>query len=617
MTRSIDNLLIGWSIGVILRLLALVAIIRALSFNTLNAQPITIETPRSIKTATHSARPFPGDPFTKITEGDIVNDVGGSTGCSWADYDNDADLDLYSCNYGHNNYFYVNNGDGTFTRITAIHIIHPGNSNAGIWADYDNDGDLDLIVANDGIYFDQDSWFRNNGDGSFVQIVIGGIANDNAASQGVCWADYDNDGHLDLFVPCGFYSPQLNLLYHNNGDGTFAKIIAGDIVMDGGISKSASWGDYDNDGDSDLFVANAGDDFLYQNNGDGTFTKDTTSIVANDGGNSAGSSWGDYDNDGDLDLFVCNILGQDNFLYRNDGTGMFTKDTTSIVANDGGSSAGSGWGDYDNDGDLDLFVANTDYQDNFLYQNNSDGTFTKDTTSIVANDGGLSESCAWADYDNDGDLDLIVSNVFQPKFLYRNNGNSNSWINILCIGVSSNRSGIGAKVRAMATINGKTCWQLREVESQSGSRSQNSLNIEFGFGDATIIDSLTIEWPSGIVDVYTNLGVNQFMTAVEGQAIPEVGEGENDLPGEFDLEQNYPNPFNPSTTIKYSVPYTGRVTLKVYNMLGQEVATLVDEEQNTGEHEAQFEPKGKATGAYFYRLQVGGHVETRKFVLLR
>ena len=571
-----------------------------------------------VKTFSQEHNRAAGDPFTKITEGEIVSDSSAlSTGCSWADFDNDGDLDLYSCNYGHNNYFYVNNGDGTFTKTTSTVIIHPGNSNAGIWADYDNDGDLDLIVANNGTYEDMESWFSNNGDGTFTQIVNDPIANDGGASQGVCWADYDNDGNLDLFVPNGFYGPKDNTLFHNNGNGTFTKITTGDVVSDGGTSRSASWADYDNDGDLDLHVSNEGfeNDFFYINNGDGTFTKDSTSVITMDGRNSRGGNWGDYDNDGDLDLFVANNSGG-NVLFQNDGNGSFIIDTSSVVSEKAASFNGI-WFDYNNDGDLDLFVANHLGYDNFLYDNNGDGTFTKNTSSIVANDGGFSETCASGDYDNDGDLDLFVSNVTENNFLYRNNGNSNSWMNILCEGTVSNRSGIGATVRAKATINGNPVWQLRQVEAQGGYRNQNSLNVEFGFGDATIIDSLTIEWPSGILDVYTNVGVNQFMTAIEGQAIPAVGEGENDLPQEFDLNQNYPNPFNPSTIIKYSVSQTSHVTLKVYNVLAQEVATLVDEQQEAGEHEVHFEPAGKASGAYFYRLQAGKHIETKKLVLLR
>jgi hypothetical protein len=288
-------------------------------------------------------------------------------------------------------------------------------------------------------------------------------------------------------------------LYHNNGDGTFTRVLTGSIVNDGGISAGATWGDIDNDGDIDLFVANDNgqNNFLYINTGDGSFTKDSTSIIANDGGRSIGGCFGDVDNDCDLDLFVTNRSGENNFFYVNNGDGTFTKDTSSVIASDAGNSLGSNWADYDNDGDLDLFVTNAG-QDNFFYENNGDGTFMKNLTSIVANEGGNSVACAWADYNNDGYLDLFVSNSFVNDYLYRNNGNTNSWINVLCVGTLSNRSAIGARVRAKTTINGFPVWQIRDVEGQSGQRSQNSLNVEFGFGNATIIDTILVEWPSGV-----------------------------------------------------------------------------------------------------------------------
>jgi hypothetical protein len=195
-------------------------------------------------------------------------------------------------------------------------------------------------------------------DTSFTRITTGAIVNDGGRSFGSSWGDYDNDGDLDLFVANEL---QNNFLYQNNGDGTFIKITSGAIVNDGGRSVSSSWGDYDNDGDLDLFVANylaSENNFLYQNNGDGTFTKITTGAIVTDGGRSYGSIWGDYDNDGDLDLFVTNYWGDNNFLYQNNGDGSFTKITSGAIVNDGGYSYGSSWGDYDNDGDLDLFVAN-------------------------------------------------------------------------------------------------------------------------------------------------------------------------------------------------------------------------------------------------------------------
>ena len=461
-----------------------------------------------------------GELFIRITEGDIVNDGGASEGCSWGDYDNDGDLDFFVTNrHDQDNFFYQNNGDSTFRKITSdVITTDGGNSFSSSWADYDNDGDLDLFVANGN---NQNNFlYANTGAATFVKITTGDIVNDGGDCMGCSWGDYDNDGALDLFVAND--NNQNNFLYVNNGDGTFAKITTGDIVNDGGNSHAPSWADYDNDGDLDLFVANGNNqnNFLYSNHGDGTFSKITISDIVNDGCYSHNSSWGDYDNDGDLDLFVANGNNQNNFLYSNNGDGNFIKITTGDIVNDGGYSGGSSWGDYDNDGDLDLFVANGG-QSNFLYSNNGDGTFTKIITGNVVNSGGLSNSCSWCDYDNDGDLDLFVANEEdEDNFLYQNNGNDNNWINIQCVGVASNTSAIGAKVRVKATINGNSVWQMREISGQTGYANQNSLNDEFGLGNATIIDSIKIEWPSGIVQILNNVAINQFLIVTEPPYAP-------------------------------------------------------------------------------------------------
>jgi hypothetical protein len=195
------------------------------------------------------------------------------------------------------------------------------------------------------------------------------------------------------------------------------------------------------------------------------------------------------------------------------------------VGLNGGDSTGCVWGDYDNDGYLDLFVCNL-YLKNFLYHNRGDGTFEQITTGSLVNDGGPgvpSVGCSWGDYDNDGFLDLVVANGGGPSpvefnnFLYRNNGNSNAWIKIKCVGTVSNRSAIGTKVRIKATIGGKTFWQMREVSCGDGFASGNPLETHFGLGDATNIDIVRIEWPSGIVQTLTNVAAKQFLTVEEHQ----------------------------------------------------------------------------------------------------
>lgn len=196
-------------------------------------------------------------------------------------------------------------------------------------------------------------------------------------------------------------------------------------------------------------------------------------------------------------------------------------------------------------------------------------------------------------------------------------GNNNNWINIKCVGTVSNRTAIGAHIRAKATISGAAVWQTREIAQQSGGGGHNSLRVHFGFGDATVIDSLVIRWPSKMTEVYTNVAINQFLTAIEGHSLTSVTEEQGERPAAFSLSQNYPNPFNPSTTIRYALPHAGVVTLKIFDVQGQELVTLVNEKQPAGEHAISWRADGLPSGLYLYRLQVGDWMETRKMILAK
>jgi hypothetical protein len=461
------------------------------------------------------------DTFTRITTGDIVNDDGYSSGACWGDYDNDGHLDLFVTNWaGQNNFLYHNNGDGTLEKIASGSIVHDGGwSRSCTWGDYDNDGFVDLAVSDDGAGI---SLYHNEGGASFTRALDTPIARDYGNCYGISWADYDNDGWLDLFV--ARHTNADNLLYHSKGDGTFEKITSGAIVNDAGYSVPVSWGDYDADGCVDLFVGNVNyqPNFLYHNNCHGGFDKIAEGPIATDIGFSTTSNWVDYDNDGDLDLFVGNWYG-DNFLYRNDGGGTFTRITTSPIVTDG-TIHDSSWVDYDNDGDMDLFGGTPEGLRRF-YQNNGDGTFARITTGTVVENSGTSGP-NWADYDNDGDLDLFVASGDDTKtnFLYRNEGNANHWLHIKLIGVGAkqartatgaNKSAIGARVTVTAAINGRAVQQMQEVSGQTGLYSQNSPLVEFGLGDATVINSVSVRWPSGVVQVLTNMAVDQLLTIRE------------------------------------------------------------------------------------------------------
>jgi len=474
--------------------------------------------------------------FTKITTGPLVTDqFTFNGGICFVDYDNDGDLDLFRANASEDHVLYENNGVGSFTRLTSFlgSASETGFTSSSTWGDYDNDGDLDVFVAIGGgnNVDEKNQLYRNDGDPdgtgqfTFTRITSGAIVNDRGDALACSWGDYDNDGDLDLLVANVITAIALedNFLYRNNGDPdgtgqvTFTRITSGAIVNDGG-GQFALWSDFDGDRDLDVFVGLFANNRWYKNNGSGNFTRIAGGALVDHVWSTIGASSGDYDNDGDLDLFVTS--GNDastSSLYQNNGAGFFTAITTGeIVELVGGSSGASSWGDYDNDGDLDLFVSATINlpAKNHLYENNGDGSFTAITTGPIVNDRG-GGSAIWGDYDNDGDLDLFVAVAQGGNLLYRNDGNSNNWINIKCVGTFSNRSAIGTKIKLNAAIKGKQVQQMREISGQTGRRGQNSLNVEFGLADAAIIDTVTIEWPLGIVQVLTGVAVNQFLTITE------------------------------------------------------------------------------------------------------
>ncbi len=557
--------------------------------------------------------------FTKITTGPLVTTFGDSRSVNWVDVNNDGFIDCLITNGpsgGQNNMLYLNDKNGGFTQVNGQSIVNDGKPSDGAsFADTDNDGDLDCFVAN--WYGMNNLFYINQGSGTFSQVTTGKFVTDGGHSETASWGDYDNDGLVDLYV-CNSAGSKFNYLYHNTGNNQFTKITTGSAATDAFASRSVNWTDIDSDGFVDLFVTNeeSASENIYKNNGNGTFTTITTGILVTSGRNTMSGSWGDYDNDGDMDVFLANDKSL-NGLYRNDGNFTFTAivDTVSRTPSNSFSSA---WSDVDNDGDLDLFVTNSFKTGtlllNFLYLNDGDGTFTRVNNTSPATDMDWSYGCAFGDYDNDGFQDLAVATcnyngADRYDLLYHNDGNSNNWFTVKLVGTQSNRAALGARIHVKSTINGQDVWQLREVSGQSAYCSQNDLRTHFGLGNATIIDSIKVEWPSGIKETFVNVDPNQFVTITEGQGLSAVQEINRDT----DISL-FPNPAVDKVTIRTAQPLKPGTIISVTTIDGKTLHM-----QTINKQKAELELDLKAicngiSGSYFINISTDSGSIVKKVV---
>ena len=465
---------------------------------------------------------------------------------AWGDYDNDGDLDILI-----GNIIYRNNGNSTFTDINAG-LSYVGSGSVA-WGDYDNDGNLDiLLTGSTGSYPNYNpisKIYHNNGNSTFTDINAGLIG---VMDSSVAWGDYDNDGDLDVLLAgrilAGSYFR--SCIYKNNGNNNFTYIDAGLITI---ASGSVAWGDYDNDGNLDILLSgqfSEGGLFyttrVYHNNGNGTFTDINAGLI---GVMDSSVAWGDYDNDGYLDIIVSGYAGNRTYItkvYHNNGGGTFSEIDADLPGVGHGSSE---WGDYDNDGDLDiLLTGQSDFRTNIsqIYSNNGNGTFS----SINAGLASVFGSSIWGDYDNDGDLDILL----KSGVVYRNDGGTNQWLKIKTRGVSSNSGGLGARVRC-GTANS----QYREISSCSG--WINGI-AHFGIGSQSTIDQISVYWPhSGITDTRNQIPANHNISVFEGNLsiINIYPNGGEVLPGAPGQNNTYPviwNIENPPLNMHHIISYS-------------------------------------------------------------
>ena len=429
-----------------------------------------------------------------------------------------------------------------------------------VQTDYNNDGWKDVLIMRGGWMRDRGqmriSLLRNNGDGTFADVTHeANLAHPPMPSQSASWADYDNDGNLDLFScnesmhrsdpeTTGKKFP--SQLFRNNGDGTFADVAIAAGVTNDRLCKGSIWGDYDNDGDQDLYVSNFGEkNRLYQNDGDGTFTDVAPELGVTEPIESFATWFWDYDNDGWLDLFVAGFgydigdvaadyLGLANDgerpkLYRNDGTGGFIDVTRDVGLDRVHLTMGANFGDLDNDGFLDFYLG-TGYPSyealgpNIMYRNNDGKAFADVTFSGGVGHLQKGHGIAFGDLDRDGDQDIFMQiGGFYPgdgfaNALYENPGHGNRWLSVRLVGVESNRAAIGARIKIELTDEKGSRAVYRHVNS-GGSFGASTLTQEIGLGNAHRVDSLGVLWPaSGIVQTFQDMPLDSYIEIREGDS---------------------------------------------------------------------------------------------------
>ena len=560
--------------------------------------------------------------FVRVTDptNPVVGDALMSGGGCWLDLVGDGYLDLFVANGNLTNQpdaLYRNTRGGGFVKVVTGPVVSAGGSSiGGTVGDFDNDGRNDLYVTNRGNF--GNFLFRGLGDTLFTRITTGPAVTNLGNSNSSSWVDADNDGLLDLFV-VNFQG--FDYIYRNTGAPTFAlaRVDTTALTPGGEFSIPGAWADYNGDGLEDVFVGNAGNqnDYLYTNHGHLWFTRQ---IIA-DGLSTLGASWGDYDNDGWLDLVVTHYTGQPNTLYHNSGPPLFTLDPVigSAIAATAGNWVGSAWGDYDNDGALDLYLGNDGAAGALLHNDGPPGYgFTKVPTGVLSSDLVNAFGAVWGDYDRDGQLDLFVADhVGSGNRLYHNSGGGGHWLTLRGHGTASNRSAIGAKLRVRATIGGVPRWQLREVTGQTGYNSSN-LDQHFGLGDAVSADSVVVEWPSGRRDVWANVAADQWLVLTEGTGTVGVGPSDPTRGMAIHLSPPRPNPVHDAGSIRFTIPVNAYVRVEVFDVGGRRLATLLDDDLGRGPHDVEFRvPTEWSAGVYLCRLSAGGVTRVARMLVTR
>jgi hypothetical protein len=486
--------------------------------------------------------------FNDVAPAAGIDVTGNAGGMVTDDFDNDGFLDIVfsSVDLCESLRFFHNNGDGSFSeRTEAAKLTNQFGGINLVQTDYNNDGWLDLFVMRGGWdYPMRNSLLKNNQDGTFTDVTAeSGLDTGAFRTHSATWADFDNDGFVDLFIGHEYDQSQL---FRNKGDGTFVDVSRKAGVDKVAFTKGAAWGDYDNDGYADLYVSNFGEEnFLYHNNRNGTFTDVAVQLQVDKPIMSFPCWFFDYDNDGFMDIFVSSFVpsvtevvrgymglpqqAETMKLYKNTGRGTFTEVSKTAGLNRVVPSMGANFGDLDNDGYLDFYLGtgSPSYASlipNFMFKNQGGKNFVDVTTSTGTGHLQKGHGIAFSDLDNDGDQDVSINiggaapGDTYNKALFANPGQGNNWLSLKLIGVKTNKAAIGAKIKVIVEDSaGRLTSRFLEVNS-GGSFGASSLTQSIGLGKAVKVKSLEIFWPAGNTrQVFQDLEVNQFIEIKESE----------------------------------------------------------------------------------------------------
>lgn len=537
----------------------------------------------------------------------IVNSGGTGNflgGVSFFDYDNDGWDDITLANKANDPVRFFKNNSGTFVEET-FNITITGQSKQAVWVDYDNDGDNDLFVTQ---LYGINKLYQNDGNFVFTDVTVAaGFPNTAYKTYGVSFGDYDNDGHLDAFL-CNKDDDGIipNYLYHNNGDGTFTNVSTeSGISHYGHLSFCSAFFDYDKDGFQDIYISNDRFDnpnIMYHNNGDGTFTDASsitgTALVAN----AMSTTIDDFDYDGWLDIYVTNTA-EGNYLLKNNADGTFTN----VAATTGTSLNSISWGanffDADNDTDFDMYVSCM-VSNPFIglattafYERTSANMFVIPTTAGFDDDEYGSFSNAIGDIDNDGYTDFIVANLAPDNHsLWKNSGGTNNWLKVKLEGVQSNRAGIGSWIEI--SVDGSI--QYRYTLCGEAFLGQNSATEIFGLGTATNVDYVQVTWLSGVVDTFTDVTPNQVLNIVEGSSLSISEHSINQI-------KLFPNPTN---NLVYINGLNNNCDVYIYDVSGRNVGTQNVSVENNAIDLTQF-----SKGIYTLTIKNNSETVTKKVIV--